>query len=887
MMRCHYFTQNSFRILPLLTTLFLFILSSAFAAIPVGASGSGSLTFDTLPSVTEWATMSVPGLNSDIQTYPDADMDLAMSATPPSYVTGGAITATQINSALGTKTTSATSSRAYWRSVQNSLCTQPTGNSMTLLMGTFQNTSGGTITDLAVSYTLTLAGVGGVADEIKGHRIYFSKTGTAGSWTVVGNQTTLNTRQVTFNLSSLAWANNDFLYVIWADDNGTSPDGDYTIDNLSLTPFTAVIGPSVTITSQTNSANVGANFIIEAAASTTSGSISSVSFYDGANLLGTDTTSPYTYAWMGAPVGAHALTAVALDSNALSAISPVVNVTTVAGAGTLTRGPYLQKAAPTQMTIRWRNSLQNIGRVKYGIAEGNLDQTVDETIAPASGPLSGFDHSITLSGLSPNTTYFYSIGSADDILASGTDYTFTTPPVPGVAINTRIWVLGDAGTANANQQVVRDAFYTWTGSRTPNLVLQLGDNAYNTGTDTEYQSAVFNIYPTMLRKTPFWSCLGNHETAQSSARIDNYPYFDIYTLPTAGECGGVPSGTEHYYSFNYGNIHFISLDSMTASRNTIERNGSDGPMAAWLRTDLESTTATWIVCFFHHPPYTKGSHDSDNPADSDGAMEQMRTNFLPILEAGGVDLVVNGHSHVYERSFLLDGHYGLSGTLTPAMKKNAGDGRPLGDGAYIKPLTGPRDNFGAVYTVTGSAGQATGGTLNHPAHYISLNNLGSFVFDVNGTRLDATFVKSDGSTPDTFTIIKQGAADRDGDGIPDEFEMANGLDQTVAADALLDAEGDGLSNLDEYIFGLNPQLTDRYNFTTTRDAQSGFVTINFPTIAARNYRVWYSDDLSAWSPAPTVFAGNGSTQSWVDDGVEIPPAVNNKRFYQIRVTTVP
>ncbi len=501
MVRICHFSQKFFETASLLIALLVSTVAPVHSAIPVSVSGTGTLTFDTLPSVTEWATMSMPGANSDIQTYPDADMDLAMSATPPAYVTGGAITTTQINSALGSKTNSATSTLAYWRSGQKSLCTQPTGNSMTLLMGKFQNTSGGTITDLAVSYTLTLVSVGGVADEIKGHRIYYSKTGTAGSWTVVGNQTTLNTRQVAFNLSSLAWANNDFLYVIWADDNGTSPDGDYSIDNLSLTPFTPVTGPSVAITSQANGANVGTNVVIEAAASTTSGSISSVSFYDGANLLGTDTTSPYTYAWMGAPVGAHALTAVALDSNSLSATSPVVNVTTAAGAGTLTRGPYLQKASPVQMTIRWRNSLQNIGRVKYGIASGNLDQTVDESIAPALAPISGFDHEITLSGLSPNTTYFYSIGSADDVLASGADYTFTTSPTPGTVQNTRIWLLGDAGTAgddplDTGAKAVRDAFYNWTGARTPNLVVELGDNAYNTGTDDEYQAGVFDIYTT-------------------------------------------------------------------------------------------------------------------------------------------------------------------------------------------------------------------------------------------------------------------------------------------------------------------------------------------------------------------------------------------------------
>ena len=61
---------------------------------------------------------------------------------------------------------------------------------------------------------------------------------------------------------------------------------------------------------------------------------------------------------------------------------------------------------------------------------------------------------------------------------------------------------------------MRDAFYNWTGNRTPNLVLQLGDNAYNDGTDANFTSGMFNIYSDMLRKTPFWSCLGNHETNQ-------------------------------------------------------------------------------------------------------------------------------------------------------------------------------------------------------------------------------------------------------------------------------------------------------------------------------------------------------------------------------------
>lgn len=514
-----------------------------------------------------------------------------------------------------------------------------------------------------------------------------------------------------------------------------------------------------TITSPPNGATVGSAFMIEANVTVPSGTVASVSFYDGTTLLGTDNSFPYRFAWTDALPGPHALKVVAVDNSNQLFTSPAVNVTVVSGAGSLTRGPYLQKAAPTQMTIRWRNTLYDLGRVRYGTNPATLNQTVDEAAAP--GP-SQFDHVVTLTGLTQNQTYYYSIGSGSDTLAPAgpanpLDYTFTTPPIAGTVINTRIWVLGDAGTANANQAAVRDAFYTWTGAKTPNLVLQLGDNAYNSGLDNEFQGAMFDMYPTMLRKTPFWSCLGNHETAQSTVFVDTYPYFDIYTLPTAGEAGGVASGTEHYYSFDYGNIHFISLDSMTANRAVDDPStpgtNEDGPMAAWLRNDLQSTTATWIICFFHHPPYTKGSHNSD----TEGELIEMRRNFVPILEAGGVDLTLTGHSHIYERSYLLDGHYGLSGTLTPAMKLNAGDGRPAGNGAYLKPLNGAGGHKGAVHAVAGSAGQATfsQGDFPHPAHFISLLNLGSLVLDVNGSRLDATFIRENGTTPDTFTIIKQ------------------------------------------------------------------------------------------------------------------------------------
>src|SRR5439155_3251440 len=216
-----------------------------------------------------------------------------------------------------------------------------------------------------------------------------------------------------------------------------------------------------------------------------------------------------------------------------------------------------------------------------------------------------------------------------------------------------------------------------------------------------------------------------------------------FALPKSGEAGGVASGTKAYYSFNYANIHFVCLDSTDSNRSP------SGAMLTWLKSDLAANTQQWLIAFWHHPPYSKGSHDSDTETE----LIEMRQYALPILESYGVDLVLSGHSHSYERSYLLDGHYGVSSTLTSAMILDAGDGRVDGNGAYQKPAV-LTPHKGAVYTVAGSSGQTGGGSLNHPAMYISLNVLGSLVLDVNGSRLDAKFLNSSGSTQDHFTIKK-------------------------------------------------------------------------------------------------------------------------------------
>jgi hypothetical protein len=399
------------------------------------------------------------------------------------------------------------------------------------------------------------------------------------------------------------------------------------------------------------------------------------------------------------------------------------------------RGPYLQKGTSAEMTVRWRTNVPTQSHVRFGTSASTQPHIVRSRTRTT-------EHVVKLRKLKPGQQYYYSIGT-NAALLEGKDpaFTFRTAPAPGTVQPVHIWVLGDCGMGGDNTQraeSVRDAYLNSPFSGENDVWLMLGDNAYFVGSDEDYQAAVFDTYRALLRKNVLWSTIGNHETFSNPS---DPPYFKIFTFPQRGEGGGVPSGTKSYYSFDYANIHFVCLDSMQSSRQP----GS--PMLRWLADDLQSTSQRWIIAFWHHPPYSKGSHDSDFEIE----LVEMRENVLPILEAGGVDLVLSGHSHSYERSMFIDGHYDVSTTLMQAMIKDPGDGREAGDGAYQKTAA---PHAGAVYVVTGTAGQVSGGSYNHPVMFTSLPELGSFVLDVTGDRLDAHFVSIDSTAHDEFTIVK-------------------------------------------------------------------------------------------------------------------------------------
>ena len=483
---------------------------------------------------------------------------------------------------------------------------------------------------------------------------------------------------------------------------------------------------------------------------------------------------------------------------------------------------FLQQVGPRSAIVKWRGGDADqacIARKFKDLKKKKKKVTcVDATVT------AGNHNEAEFTGLKPNKEYFYILGEPGKDADTDVDQRFRTPPdknKPPKDRNTHIWLVGDSGTetelsifsgqpSHPGEAIeVKEGFFTYNetvgGGEPIDLFLLLGDNAYLEGTDEQWQGAFFEIYPEIANKAAVWPTIGNHEMGGGdldlctiipsipaffcplfiggtsfSSDPDSFdgdldgvpdagglPYLSIFSLPSGAEVGGVPSGTEQYYSFNYANVHVVSLDSQLSNRDDVQREA----MADWLIADLGSNFRDWTIVIFHHPPYTKGeNHDSD----VEQAEIDMRETFSPIFESHGVDVVYGGHSHSYERSYYLNGHSGPSNTFDPTLhaELNEGGGPANGMGAeeYSQISGGSGVDDKAVYTVAGSSGKAdefdpceppttVGCTLpdwlEHPAHFLSVPIKGSVVVDASRKELRSRFIDVNGLVLDQFTIKRR------------------------------------------------------------------------------------------------------------------------------------
>ena len=396
------------------------------------------------------------------------------------------------------------------------------------------------------------------------------------------------------------------------------------------------------------------------------------------------------------------------------------------------RAPYLQMPSEDGMSLRWQSIAADKGQVSIGVQADALNRHF-------YGDGKDQHHEVRVDKLLPLTRYYYRAGNELKADYQGDDYWFITAPKTGESVATRFWVTGDQGKAGLVQQQVRDAMLQWLeenprpGRAYLDFWLTTGDNAYRSGTNEQFQTSFFEPYKNILKNIPVWPAYGNHDARR-------WTFFNIFSLPEQGESGGIPSGTEHYYSFDYANIHFVFLDSESSDREV------DGKMAKWLVSDLKANKQDWLIAVFHHPPYSKGSHNSDDKNDSDGRLYEMRKYIVPILERYDADLVLTGHSHVYERSHFMTCHYDESSTL----KKNMILDR---DRVFEKSLNHDA-NQGTVYAVVGSSAKAQQGPLDHPVMDVAKSEAGSMLVDVEGQQLIARFISDSGFVTDQFSIKK-------------------------------------------------------------------------------------------------------------------------------------
>ncbi|ATB27283.1 purple acid phosphatase family protein [Melittangium boletus] len=384
-----------------------------------------------------------------------------------------------------------------------------------------------------------------------------------------------------------------------------------------------------------------------------------------------------------------------LHSLALGAVTALALVAGSAQAASLSREPYLQRVGTDSATVAFRLSASCAPTVYYG-THGSTDQRV-------TAPNPATKHAVELSGLEPGTAYTYVVDACG---ARTNPVTFSTASKPGVR-RVHFTTVGDFGSNSDDQKQVARAML----GRAPELFLALGDNAYESGTEAEFQRNLFEPMAPLLAQVPFFAVPGNHEYETNQGQ----PYFDNLYLPTSS------TGGESYYSFDWGFVHFVAIDSSCALGLAPSSRCTPAAQRQWVEEDLAASTAPWKIAFMHYPPWSSGEH---------GSQPNIRKQFAPLFEEYGVDLVLTGHDHDYERSQPMKGDaVAASGTRAP------------------------------VYLVVGSggAGLRDMSTSSKPSWSVLRNNGDHGYLDVkaeDGT-LTAQMLTPSGKVMDSFTLTKE------------------------------------------------------------------------------------------------------------------------------------
>ncbi len=309
-------------------------------------------------------------------------------------------------------------------------------------------------------------------------------------------------------------------------------------------------------------------------------------------------------------------------------------------------GAYIQDVRTDAATIAVLSATPVRLEVEARPLRSDAEAQPERAAVRASEPAPRTIHALRLGGLAADTRYRYRVREVGGALL--TEATLRTAPPPGRRA-IRIVALGDSGRVKHERRRcplgLGDRAPDRGGAQaavvaeilrhgTPDLLLLLGDIVYNRGERRRYHEAFFEPFRPLIERVPAYAAIGNHDAKTERAA----PLLEAFHLPTSnGEAGA----TERYYRFSYGDARLICLDTETSALE---------PQSAqyrWLEAELRrGTPLRWTIVFMHRPPLSDGKHGDD---------ERLSTQIAPLFARYGVDLVLAGHDHNYQRFHPIDG----------------------------------------------------------------------------------------------------------------------------------------------------------------------------------------------------------------------------------------
>lgn len=291
----------------------------------------------------------------------------------------------------------------------------------------------------------------------------------------------------------------------------------------------------------------------------------------------------------------------------------------------LAHGPMVQNVTSDSFTVIWYDHDPKATQASARAESGELFH-----VRAIQGDADGRRVAV-FKKLNANTAYTYQLGDEKS------QHKFTTRTAPRSASANidahkattppefRILAFGDSGSGDSKQYELAKLM---TGQN-PALILHTGDLIYPDGERDDYPAKFYDPYAELLATAPFYPCPGNHDVRTQLAG----PMFAEFELPENGPEGETP---ERNYWFDYGPVRIVAMDT-NVFRDTLEN-----VTTPWLDKVLSAPGPQWKICFFHHPVYSNANY---------GPTRKLWNTIVPVMEKHGVQLVLSGHDHLYERSF--------------------------------------------------------------------------------------------------------------------------------------------------------------------------------------------------------------------------------------------